>query len=252
MKVYRPAPLQDFYWDIITDPTSNAISRLWRGQSDKCPSDPSISIRTAISIASYGDFLLTVSINSKLRVWCLSTSQLLYEETLASENSPLLGPAPSNILSIVAPSHEDDQFYFLTYTPESVQVWSVLIVTIGEEIALTVSSLGEKYHIEPLIPDDTSTWLVNSFHVTKQQDVFSITTLLKSNTSSAIHKVQLPVSGPWQVAVLDDPVDGKYLQASASQATTHTDGYVRWLLGLVDTLQQLLKQRLKFTARIMQ
>lgn len=242
MKIFRDAPLNDFSWDVISDPTSSTLTRIWRGQSDKCPTDKNVSIRTAISISSVPsnkDLLLTVSINHKLRIWQISTSNLLFDEFLASSDNVLLGPSPMNVLSVLDAPHDPNEFFFATYNPTDsglIQAWRAEISTNSEELSLAVQGLGPKYAIEPYVPDDTSTWLVNSFHIAKHtSNSFIITTMLKSNTSSAIYKAELPrsdsSSSVWQVAIAKEDTDALYLKASASHAATQTDSYIKWLFG---------------------
>lgn len=229
MKIYRDSPLGLPQWEVFPDSNQPlSLSNFLWGQSDKFPMHPDLSIRTAISIASVGDLLLTVSINRKLRIWQTSSMKLLFEDLLIDPSMPvvessresktrakaLIGPSPMNIISILPQQQSNNtllssskitNLYFATYLPlgdGSIQIWSASLDTSMYEVpTISVSNLGAEYNIVPDILDTSSTWLVNSLHLAsgekKPEDnsnnpSFLLTIMWKSNTSSVVYKAELP------------------------------------------------------------
>lgn len=267
MKIFRDSPLSPCGWVTFPEPTHTlSFSKLLWGQSDKFPMQPNLSVRTVVSMASAcnKEILITISINRKLRIWHVRSMKLLYEKTLAdstvendnsqsilsqrSSENTLIGPSPMHLLSVLDDS--TTSFYFSSYLPLGnglFETWgaklftSVSTASQEEEFSVNVTNFGSEYQISPDILDSSSTWLVNTLHLSKGETFthecpsFNLSIMWKSNTSSHFCKTVLPrntsVPPVWQTAALYEDQDKEYLRKAHSPAATHSEVYLKWLFG---------------------
>lgn len=237
LKMERQTPLSEITTYIFNDPSNTSgLARIlpW-GQNDRVPGNSGISLRTVVSMTAipYANLLVTVSINRILRIWSLETMSLLEERELTSlqdlpqQQKILIGPEPMNLLNVPAWTSKyiaTKSTYLASFLPSGdgfFKIWQLNLDPSSTGQMLV--DLGDEFSVEPKIPDNFSTWLVNDFHIIDNSETkndISLSVMWKSNTSSAMYQISLPSDNQdlmWHVACDAEEVDLHYANSGDLQ-----------------------------------
>lgn len=155
----------------------DSLTKFFKKNPDNEYIDNKISVKTIIScVLLNSQYLLTLSINKKLRIWSLHTNSVIFEQELvASPNH--FDPHSSNLSKLID-SPATNAFILATLVPlkeERIIIWNLSIEN-------DQCSLNEISKVKPPKFDQTS-WVTQSYMVQKSlgSDSLKILLLLRSN-----------------------------------------------------------------------
>lgn len=236
LAIDRELPLSQVSTYTFNDPSNGSgILRLlpW-GVRDKVPGDHDMSIRTIISIVSFPEasLLLTLAINGSFKLWSLKSLSLIEEHPLIDlskkQKENFFGPQPMKLISIPGRTNRNGllgRTIVGTYLPTGnglIKFWQLSLDPEQDKNWLT--DLPGFNSLEPKIPDGYSTWFVNDFKLVdniSNNDSLSLSILWKSNTSSILYdtSIKANIDGEiiWSLSCELEESDQEYISVSNSQ-----------------------------------
>ncbi|ODQ61406.1 hypothetical protein WICANDRAFT_61964 [Wickerhamomyces anomalus NRRL Y-366-8] len=167
-----------------------------------------LSLKTTIDAIHLDDYLITVTINKKLRVWSISRQSLILEKELTdfissnkiTTNKPYLDPNPTKLLEILKVEINGQQHTYLSiFLPFGNGVFKILEIQ-SNLTSFEVGDLGAKFEFEANLPDSTTIWLVADFKsiAPSAKENLELWVLWKSNTSSIIQNLKIDKDASFQ------------------------------------------------------
>ncbi|CCH44093.1 Nuclear pore complex protein [Wickerhamomyces ciferrii] len=168
--------------------------------------DSNLSPKTAIDALNFNDYLITITINKKLRIWSISKQSLILEKDLIdlissnqkiTTNKPFLDPSPTKLLDLLTINIDGvEQTYlsiFLPFGSGFFKIFQLDASSSSSGQSIDVKDLGTNFEYEATLPDSTTIWLVADFKLIKSNSIDSLDlwVLWKSNTSSIIQNLKI-------------------------------------------------------------
>ncbi|KAH3677207.1 hypothetical protein WICMUC_001788 [Wickerhamomyces mucosus] len=166
----------------LTKPWSNSNNSLI---------DSKISLKTVVDVIHYKDYLITITINKKLRVWSIDKQSLILEKNLIDllnlndiDNDIFLDSTPSKLLDLI---EFQDLNYLSIYFPFNNGIFKIFKI---ESDFFKLIDIGLDLQTKSQFNGLNSIWLVADFKLIKEQDSkLALWILWKSNTSSIVKKL---------------------------------------------------------------
>lgn len=161
----------------------------------KINGDPELSFNTVVDVLNFENYLITITINKKLRVWSMSSKCLIFEKDLVEllnlENdtgAQFLESSPTKLLDLLKIS--ENRSYLTVYFPL-------------KEGAFKVFKIEHSYHegdfqlidlgltLSTAFPEISTIWVIGDFKTIKLASELSLWVLWKSGTSSIVKKLAI-------------------------------------------------------------
>ncbi|KAH8148666.1 uncharacterized protein LAJ45_07377 [Morchella importuna] len=193
--------------------------------------------------------LFTVSVNHTLKIWALNKGHLLHAVDLLNEEPPtsnhtiktLLDPAPSQLLTIIDVSLQDDHMCYLvsfsSATTGKFKFWAVLRDEYGQFEGLADLYPTSEFCADP--PTANSVWIISEFRITAASptdpSLFNLWVLWKSNTTFKVQNLQFKMEAipmywnKWTSATPDSLHVSPGRTPSEVTSEDITDYWIDWL-----------------------
>lgn len=164
-------------------------------KSNKIFTNSNLSEKCVIDILKFEDFLITITINKKLRVWSIKNKNLIFEMDLnlklqnIQNNKDYFDPNPTTLLNYL----EINNRHFLTiYLPFNNGIFKIFEIE-NLQGSLKINDLGKNFEFNCNLKNEkNSIWLVSDFKLIKSSKFYlQLWVLYKSNTSSIIQTLQI-------------------------------------------------------------
>lgn len=166
------------------------------------PEHADLSLKTAIDVLHLDDYLITVTVNKKLRIWSVSRQGLILEKDLAdlissskiTTNKPLFDPNPTKLLDLLKVEVNGKEHKYLSVFLPFGKGYFKLFELESTNRSVEVGDMGPQFEFEANLPDSTTIWLVADFKLvnpSKLKESLELWVLWKSNTSSIIQNLKI-------------------------------------------------------------
>jgi len=181
----------------------------WASKHKFSSENSDLSLKTAIDVTHLDDYLFTVTINKKLRIWSVSKQSLILEKDLTdlisnekiTTNKPFFDPSPTKLLELLQIESQGQKHNYLSvFLPFGNGFFKILDINSSAN-GVEVSDMGSNFEFEANLPDSTTIWLVADFKLVKTSNAsnsLELWVLWKSNTSSIIQSLKISQDGSYQ------------------------------------------------------
>lgn len=200
-----------------------------------------LTAATSVAATSMGyddtNFLFTICLDHRLRVWDVRTGQILYTGDILNTNRDpqevgkwIIEPAQSNLIRIVDTAQ--GQCLVVTYSPIGAGEFKFWRVKGNTQGSVLVADLFPNSKLTPQAPSSLDVWTMADFGVAQHDDGPEIWTLWKNNFTYRVQALKLrpkssagPFSAGWKAVFLDSVPPA----AQSSSSCDPTDATERWL-----------------------
>lgn len=161
-----------------------------------------LSLKTAIDVIHLDDYLITVTVNKKLRIWSVPRQSLILEKDLGdlissskiTTNKPLFDPNPTKLLDLLKVEANGKEHKYLSVFLPFGNGYFKLFELESTNHGVEVGDMGPQFEFEANLSDSTTIWLVADFKLvnpSKVKESLELWVLWKSNTSSIIQNLKI-------------------------------------------------------------
>lgn len=179
----------------------SSLLRPWAKTHNFAPEHSDLSLKTTIDAIHLDDYLLTVTINQKLRIWSVSKQSLVLEKDLndfisshkISTNKPFFDSNPTKLLDLLEVEVNGQEHTYLSiFLPFGTGFFKLLEIQ-SNKSSIEVGDLGPKFEFQVNLPASTTIWLVADLKLIRpsNQQSLELWVLWKSNTSSIIQHLKI-------------------------------------------------------------
>jgi nuclear pore complex protein Nup160 len=206
---------------------------------DKTNMELTAATSAAITSMGYEDtnFLFTICLDHRMRVWDVRTGQILYTgDMLNAQRDPqevgkwVIEPSQTNLIRIV--NTAQGQCLVVTYSPIGAGEFKFWKVKGNDQGSILVADCFPNNKLTPQAPSSLDVWTLADFGVAQGDESPEIWTLWKNNFTYRVMSLQLrPTSsaGPWSAGWKAVFLDNVPPAAQTSSSCDPTDATERWL-----------------------
>ncbi|KAB5530450.1 nucleoporin Nup120/160-domain-containing protein [Coniochaeta sp. 2T2.1] len=200
-----------------------------------------LTAATSVAATSMGyddtNFLFTICLDHRMRVWDVRTGQILYTGDILNANRDpqsvdkwRIDPSQSNLIRI----HDKavGESMVVTYSPVGAGEFKFWKVKGNNQGSVLVADLFPNHKLTPEPPSSLDVWTLADFGIATNDDGPELWTLWKNNFTYKVKALQLyPTSsaGPWNDQWRSVYLDSVPPAAQSSSACDPTDATERWL-----------------------
>ena len=200
-----------------------------------------LTAATSVAATSMGyddtNFLFTICLDHRMRVWDVRTGQILYTGDILNTNRDpqevgkwIVDPSQSNLIRIV--NTAQGQCLVVTYSPIGAGEFKFWRAKANNQGSVLVADLFPNHTLTPQPPSSLDVWTMADFGIAQQDEGPEIWTLWKNNFTYRVQALQLrpkssagPFSTGWKAVFLDSVPPA----AQSSNSCDPTDATERWL-----------------------